>query len=131
MTKKKTPPRTVTAPVNVVAPRPLVVMKRADDFADGGENWISNRWRPWMAMQYLVVCLFDFIFFPILIAAFQTFMKIPYTPWHPITLEGGGLYHIAMGAIITATAYGRSQEKIAAIKSDLTATPSGTTAVGG
>jgi hypothetical protein len=33
--------------------------------------------------------------------------------WLPITLQGGGLYHIALGAILGVAAYGRSQEKIA------------------
>jgi hypothetical protein len=105
-------------------------MRRAEVVVDG-ESWISNKWRPAMAVQYLVVCIFDFLFFPILSVVYQASFKLVYTPWDPITLRGGGLYHVAMGAIITATAYGRSQEKIAAIKSDLTATPSGTTSVGG
>lgn len=133
MTRKKRkavlPPRTVTAPVTVVAPM-AGSMRRAEVVVDG-ESWISNKWRPAMAVQYLVVCIFDFLFFPILSVVYQASFKLVYTPWDPITLRGGGLYHVAMGAIITATAYGRSQEKIAAIKSDLTATPSGTTSVGG
>jgi len=33
--------------------------------------------------------------------------------WMPITLQGAGLYHIAMGAVLGLAAYGRSQEKIA------------------
>ena len=32
--------------------------------------------------------------------------------WTPLTLQGGGLYHIAMGAIIGVSAYGRTQEKL-------------------
>jgi hypothetical protein len=31
----------------------------------------------------------------------------------PLTLQGAGLYHIAMGAVLGLAAYGRSQEKIA------------------
>jgi hypothetical protein len=30
----------------------------------------------------------------------------------PLTLQGAGLYHIAMGAVLGVAAYGRSQEKI-------------------
>jgi len=115
-------PRTVVAPVTVVAPPPAPIMKRAEEAVDG-EMWINSRWRPYMAVQYLVVCLCDFIFFPVMSAVYQATYKMTYTPWDPITLKGGGLYHVAMGAIITATAYGRSQEKIAAIKSDLTTPP--------
>ena len=33
--------------------------------------------------------------------------------WSPLTLQGAGLYHIAMGAVLGLAAYGRSQEKIA------------------
>ncbi len=137
-TKKKrkakavSPPPTVVAPVTVVAPKSSETWRPPFPIADGAD-WINSRWRPWMAIQYLVVCLCDFIFFPILIAAWQAYAKTAYTPYHPITLEGGGLYHIAMGAIITATAYGRSQEKIAAIKSDMpgSSAAGGSTAVGG
>jgi hypothetical protein len=33
--------------------------------------------------------------------------------WQPLTLQGAGLYHIAMGAVLGIAAYGRTQEKIA------------------
>lgn len=32
--------------------------------------------------------------------------------WNPLTLQGGGLYHLAMGAVIGITAWSRGQEKI-------------------
>jgi hypothetical protein len=32
--------------------------------------------------------------------------------WQPITLQGAGLYHIAMGAVLGIAAYGRTQEKL-------------------
>jgi hypothetical protein len=56
-----------------------------------------------------------------LLAIYQAMFKISYSAYDPLTLKGGGLYHLAMGAIITATAYGRSQEKIAAIKTEISA----------
>jgi hypothetical protein len=102
--------------LNVAEPPPLDTPE---------DHWLNAHWRPWMAIQYLLVCLFDFIFFPILSALYQATWKLPYTEWHPLTLQGGGLYHIAMGAIITATAYGRTQEKIAQIKSEYTYTATG------
>jgi hypothetical protein len=34
------------------------------------------------------------------------------TQWQPITLQGAGLYHIAMGAVLGIAAYGRTQEKL-------------------
>jgi hypothetical protein len=33
--------------------------------------------------------------------------------WNPITLQGAGLFHMAMGAILGIAAFGRTQEKIA------------------
>jgi hypothetical protein len=35
------------------------------------------------------------------------------TQWSPITLQGAGLFHMAMGAILGIAAYGRTQEKMA------------------
>ena len=33
-------------------------------------------------------------------------------PWQPISLQGAGLFHIAMGAVLGIAAYGRTKEKI-------------------
>jgi hypothetical protein len=33
--------------------------------------------------------------------------------WSPITLQGAGLFHMAMGAVLGIAAYGRTQEKMA------------------
>jgi hypothetical protein len=32
--------------------------------------------------------------------------------WQPITLQGAGLFHISMGAVLGIAAYGRTKEKI-------------------
>jgi hypothetical protein len=37
----------------------------------------------------------------------------PITQWQPLTLQGAGLYHMAMGAVLGLAAFGRTQEKIA------------------
>jgi hypothetical protein len=34
------------------------------------------------------------------------------TQWQPITLQGAGLFHIAMGAVLGLAAWGRTQEKL-------------------
>jgi len=36
------------------------------------------------------------------------------TQWQPLSLQGGGLLHIAFGAIMGITSWGRTQEKLAA-----------------
>ena len=78
------------------------------------EHWINSRWRPAMGWLYLTTCAFDFIIFPILWSILQAVTKGSVTvQWQPVTLQGAGLYHIAMGAVLGIAAYGRTKEKIA------------------
>ena len=79
------------------------------------EGWVNNRWRPAMAWSYFTICLCDFVAFPVFTAVWYA---PAYHEWHPLTLQGGGLYHMAMGAIIGVTAWQRTQEKIAMYRSD-------------
>ncbi len=78
------------------------------------EDWMNNKWRPMMGWMYMVVCMADFVVFPILWSIVQVHgggeVK---AQWQPITLQGAGLFHIAMGAILGIAAYGRTQEKMA------------------
>lgn len=76
------------------------------------EHWLNSRWRPMMGWTYMITCICDFIIFPVLWSALQAYLKQPLTQWQPITLSGAGLYHLAMGAILGITAYGRTKEKI-------------------
>lgn len=77
-------------------------------------NWINSRWRPLMAIIYMLTCFCDFVLFPILWSLLQAMSAGQVTSqWMPLTLQGAGLYHIALGAILGVAAYGRSQEKIA------------------
>jgi hypothetical protein len=76
-----------------------------------GESWLVSKWRPLMAVQYLIVCVFDFIIFPALTIVLNG--QDHAHPWQSLTLSNGGMYHIAMGAIVGVSAYMRSQEKIA------------------
>jgi hypothetical protein len=77
-------------------------------------NWINSRWRPLMAIIYMITCFCDFVLFPVLWSLLQVMSKGQVTSqWMPLTLQGAGLYHIALGAILGVAAYGRSQEKIA------------------
>lgn len=77
------------------------------------ENWLYVRWRPMMGWVYMITCVADFIVFPILWAILHAMLKLPQTPWEPLTLQGAGLYHLSMGAILGVAAYGRTQEKLA------------------
>jgi hypothetical protein len=77
------------------------------------EDWMNSKWRPMMGWMYMVVCTADFVIFPVLWGVLQTVGggKVE-TQWMPITLQGAGLFHIAMGAILGIAAYGRTQEKL-------------------
>ena len=77
------------------------------------EDWMNTKWRPMMGWIYMLTCVTDFIIFPILWSILQAALKQPVTPWQPITLQGAGLFHLSMGAIIGVAAFGRTQEKLA------------------
>jgi len=80
-------------------------------------HWFNSKWRPAMGWQYMIVCGFDFIIAPILWSVVQSLYKGNITDqWDPLTLQSGGLYHIAMGAILGVTVWSRGQEKIAIMK---------------
>lgn len=79
-------------------------------------DWINKRWRPAMGWMYMAVCIFDFILFPIMWTMVQFYetqaANDAFRQWQPITLQGGGLFHVAMGAVLGIAAYGRTKEKI-------------------
>ena len=71
------------------------------------EDWMNSKWRPMMGWIYMLTCITDFVIFPVLWSILQAAMK------QPITLQGAGLFHLSMGAIIGVAAFGRTQEKLA------------------
>ena len=76
------------------------------------EDWMNSKWRPMMGWMYMLVCMFDMIVFPVLWSLLQTLTHTPITQWNPLTLQGAGLFHIAMGAVLGIAAFGRTQEKL-------------------
>jgi hypothetical protein len=77
------------------------------------EDWMNSKWRPMMGWTYMITCIFDFVVAPILWSLTQSlFHGSVQTQWQPLTLQGAGLYHIAMGAVLGIAAYGRTQEKL-------------------
>jgi hypothetical protein len=76
-------------------------------------HWINNRWRPAMGWMYMGVCVTDFVLFPVLWSVLQaTFNGNVTDKWEPLTLQGAGLFHMAMGAVLGIVAYGRTKEKV-------------------
>lgn len=77
------------------------------------EDWMQKKWRPAMGWMYMLVCTLDMAVFPVLWSLVQVILKQPVTQWQPLTLQGAGLFHLAMGAVLGIAAFGRTQEKIA------------------
>lgn len=77
-------------------------------------EWIQNRWRPITAIVYLIICVFDFMIFPVM---WSLFLHLTASPdlsiaWDPLTLKGAGMFHLSFGAILGVSAYTRGQEKV-------------------
>ena len=89
------------------------------------EDWMQNKWRPMMGWSYMVTCIADFVIFPVLWSVLQSVSNGQVNiQWQPITLQGAGLYHIAMGAVLGIAAYGRTQEKLGGANNGGIALPS-------
>ncbi len=81
--------------------------------ANDNTDWINKKWRPAMGWIYMLTCTCDFVLFPVMWSILQALSKGQVTmQWQPLTLQGAGLYHIAMGAVLGIAAYGRTKEKI-------------------
>jgi len=77
-------------------------------------DWVNNRWRPVSGWVYLMLCVFDFMIAPILWSLIQAQAHgVVSTQWQPLTLGGGGLFHVAFGALLGITSFGRTKEKLA------------------
>ena len=88
-------------------------------------EWMQKYWRPSAAFMYIICCLADFAVFPIMFTVVQFWetqaANDAFRQWIPITLQGGGLFHVSMCAVLGVSAYGRTQEKLAG----QSATPAG------
>lgn len=79
------------------------------------KDFMTRKWRPMMAFVYMATCIADFIIFPILWSLLQAYSNGQVTSqWQPLTLQGAGFFHIAMGAVLGIAAYGRTKEKLQA-----------------
>jgi hypothetical protein len=76
------------------------------------EDWMVKKWRPAMGWCYMVICCLDMAIFPVAWSVAQVMTKTPLVQWSPLTLQGAGLFHLAMGAVLGIAAWSRGQEKI-------------------
>jgi len=87
------------------------------------EDWMQKKWRPAMGWMYMVVCTCDFVIFPVLWSILHAVLHTAnMAQWNPLTLQGAGLFHLAMGAVLGIAAFGRTQEKIAGSAVNITPT---------
>ena len=107
-------PATVAEEVELL--RLQLEVRKMDELRDRKENQSFWRygWRPSMGWAYLLICLFDFVIGPIFYAWYAYYTKdiAKFGEWKPLTLEGGGVFHVAMGAINGVTSWTRGQERI-------------------
>jgi hypothetical protein len=77
------------------------------------EDWLNSKWRPMMGWMYMLICTMDMVVFPVLWSLLQSLSHgAVNSQWQPLTLQGAGLFHIAMGAVLGIAAHGRTQEKL-------------------
>lgn len=101
------------------------------------DHWFKHFWRPWAAAIYMFICLMDFAIMPVAIEvlterdtrlhtiieevqkidnekvqiALINKANVEARVWAPLTLMGGGLFHVAFGAILTGAAVTRGLER--------------------
>ena len=83
-------------------------------------GFYQSGWRPALAWIYCVVCLFDFTIMPIFFNLLQYYNPGQnISEYTAITLQGSGLFHISMGAVIGIGSHGKSKERVADITTSI------------
>jgi hypothetical protein len=99
------------------------------------EQWYHRIWLPLCSFTYITICIFDFVIMPVQTAVHNSIVEnriiteIKANPtaqgsfadayektsilkqWTPITLQGGGLFHLSFGALLAAGATTRGLAK--------------------
>lgn len=97
--------------------------------------WYQKTWLPFAAATYIIICIFDFMIMPVYTAAHNSrienavFARLEddktaatfadgliksnqaARQWNPLTLLGGGMFHLAFGALLTGGAVTRGIAK--------------------
>lgn len=70
-------------------------------------------WRNAMAYTYIIINVCDFLIFPILWSLGNSLLngKVG-VEWHPLTLESGGLFHIAFGSVLGISTFQDRVQKV-------------------
>lgn len=72
----------------------------------GTKQFMTLYWKPLYAMSYMFICICDFVLGPTFYNVFQMFNHTSKLEiWQSVTLQNGGLYHLASGAILGIAAF--------------------------
>jgi hypothetical protein len=112
-------------------------MRKATKAAETATDWMSRNWRPIAAFVYLGICIFDFVIGPIFMGLTQENTEIfarsiagldpsvqailaakPNNGWTPLTVMGGGMFHISFGAIVGVSAFQRGMDKFTQMQAE-------------
>jgi hypothetical protein len=97
-------------------------MEKKSKSEQAKDDWMNTKWRPAMGWMYMGVCIFDFVLAPVLWSVIQFWetesANDAFRQWQPMTLQGAGLFHMAMGAVLGLAAWGRTQEKLSGTSSN-------------
>jgi hypothetical protein len=111
-------------------------------------KWYQQLWLPIAAFTYLGICIFDFVLMPVYTAAHNSKVEnamlkvieakdaVTFTDtivksnqasrqWNPLTLLGGGMFHLAFGSLLTGGAVTRGFAKKEEVKGYYQAISSG------
>lgn len=71
-------------------------------------DFMDRIWKPLFSVCYMLICLFDFIFGPIVYNVLQYMNPGQHVEmWQAVTLQGGGLFHMSAGAILGIAAFNK------------------------
>jgi hypothetical protein len=96
---------TVTDNTGTVINRDITINRNDPNTALLEPTWM-NQWKEVLAYVFSSVIAFDFVVAPIMVMVFNTFFHTTMVPWSPLTLGSGGLFYVAMAAILSVGAYG-------------------------
>lgn len=68
-------------------------------------TWMTI-WKEVVAYAFTAIILFDFIVGPIATMFVDAYFKTTLPAWQPLTLQGGGMFYVAIAAILGTAAYG-------------------------
>lgn len=83
---------------------------------DGSQKFFIKYFRETAGAVYLIIVLFDFLVAPVLTAIYYAYTKQLYAEWTPLTLQGGGMFHISFATILGISSYMKGVSSVETIR---------------